>query len=131
MAGHFHMAARPGVMNAIAGPRPASGRRVAIRRPGLHRGARCPEQFAQLARGVVHVLDPEGEAPEAGGPAGSRATLVPSGACTTSRIGSPARKNACRVEPPGVSPSRLRRRSKPCDSSSATVLSRSGASITT
>ena len=48
------------------------------------------------------------------GPSGSAATRVPSGASTTSRITSAMRKNACRTEPPGVGPSRRRRRGARC-----------------
>ena len=60
------------------------------------------------------------------GPAGSAAILVPGGASTTSRISSPMRKKAWRRDPPGVSPSRRRRRSRPASRRTADVRSRSG-----
>src|SRR5829696_424828 len=131
MAAPLYMAAAPDVMNAIAGPSPASGRSVAIRRPGWTaargRPSSAPSAAAVRSMSSTRKARPQRRA----GPSGSRATLEPSGACTTSRIGSPARKKAWRVEPPGVGPSRRRRRSKPCDSSSCTVLSSFGDSITT
>ena len=61
-------APRPGVMNAIAGPRPASRRTVAIAPPRLHRVARRAEQLAQR-RGGVCPCPPRGTRCPRGAPA--------------------------------------------------------------
>ena len=106
---------RPGRHESDCRPEPGLGLSVAILRPGCtaSRGVptRSPSGEAVCSRSSTRNASPHSRA----GPSGSRATLVPSGACTTSRIGSPTRKKACRVEPPGVSPSRTRRRSKPSE----------------
>ena len=113
-------------MKAIAGPSPASFRSVAIDRPGCTAGRGSLTSGPSTATVCSRLSTPNASPQRRAGPSGSERTLDPSGASTTSRITSPIRKKACRVEPPGVSPSRRRRKSSPAARSASIVRSSAG-----
>ena len=80
-----------------------------MRRPGWTASRDGPSRSPSAAA-VTSMSGTRNEMPQSrAGPFGWAASFVSSGACTTSRITSPIRKNAWRSEPPGVGPSRSRR----------------------
>ena len=99
-----------------------------MRRPGWTASRGSPSDVAERgAPASARSSTQERDAPEPRRPARVGGDLrAGSAPRTTSRISSPIRKNAWRREPPGVSPSRRRRRSKPAPWSTADVRSRSG-----
>ncbi len=99
--------------------------------PRLHRVTHRAQQLAERLGRRLEVGDDEGDAPQprrAVGIGGDAAALR---ACTSSRINSPRRKNACRGAPPGVGSSRTRRRSMPAPWRTVVVRSRAGVMATT
>ena len=118
-------------MNATAGPRPASRRSVAIRRPGWTASRGSPSSGPRCAAVASRSATRQEMPHRRAGRSGRRAMRLPGGAWTTSSSTSPIRKKAWRGAPPGVGSSRSRRKASPAARRASAVRSRSGVKATT